>query len=187
MASKVEIINQALGSIGALRIAAADEDSENARHMNSIYDVTVKGLLRGHPWSFAKKETALSQVVEDPVLDDYEYIYTLPSDFVKLTKTSQQPTYSHKIKGKRLYSNASSINIEYIYFVEDPTVFDDSFVEALAGELAAKIAYSLTRDKEVAKIAIALAKSTLMTAKNMNAQEVTPDAPTNDTWINSRV
>ena len=57
---------------------------------------------------------------ETPLLTDYLYIYQLPSDFLRLNKTNQEPDYSHKIKGKKLYSNSNTLIIEYGKKIEDP-------------------------------------------------------------------
>jgi hypothetical protein len=186
MASDVEIINTALRGLGAVSIAARTEDSENARKMNAVYDIFLKSLLRIHPWSFAKKETTLSRLTDSPVLDDYIYIYSLPSDFVRLNKTSVEPSYSHKIKGRKLYSNADSISIEYVYFNDDPSTYDDMFVDAFAARLAAELCYAITRDKDMVKIKWQEYASKLRLAQSQNGQEVSIDEFQQDQWLNSR-
>ena len=139
MSSKVEIINLALRSLGAVSIASPDEDVENARKIEAGYDMYLRSYLRTHPWSFAKKETALSLLATTPVLtDDFLYIYALPSDYVRLLKTNVEPDYNHKIKGRKLYSNATGVSIEYIYFCTDPVEYDGTFVDAFAAKLAAE-------------------------------------------------
>ncbi len=188
MASKVEIINSALRSLGAVSISAVDEDSENARKAVATYDICLRSLLRCHPWSFAKKESVLSRIAGTPILsDDYTYMYTLPSDYIRLTKTNQEPTYSHKIKGKVLYSNCDSISIEYVFYCTDTVMYDDTFVSALAAMLASELAYSITRDKDIAAASKKEFLFKLGYAKNINAMEVTPDDPTCDDWINARI
>lgn len=187
MASKVEIINMALRGLGADPIASLSEGTENARKMLTAYPICLKGLLRLHPWSFNKKETALSLISTAPVLTDFAYIYTLPSDFVRLNKTSVEPDYAHKIKGRNLYSNANAVSIEYGYYLDDPTQYDDAFVETLAAKLAAELCYSITREKDMAKIKWEEFNTKLRLAKSLNGQEVTPDEPQNDSWLNSRL
>jgi hypothetical protein len=186
MASKVEIINSALRSLGADSISAPDEDSENARKMDSVYDIVLKSMLRAHPWSFAKKESALSRTSDAPVLDDFTYIFTLPPDFIKLTKTDVEPTYSHKIKGRALYSNSDAVSIEYIYFCEDTSQFDDAFVEAFAAKLAAELCFAITAKANLIEVKWAEFKQKFNQARSMNAMEITPDSAICDTWINSR-
>lgn len=187
MASKVEVINLALTSLRAAPIALPLEDTENGRKMDAIYDLKLKALLRSHPWSFAKKETALSQLSITPVLDDYTYVYQLPADFILLLKTDVEPDYSHKIKGKRLYSNSEAVSIEYIYFCDDPNEYDATFIDTLAALLAAELCYSITADKAMVDIKWKEYILKLKVAKSLNGQEVTPDEAQNDEWLNSRL
>jgi len=188
MASKVGIANLALRGLGAVSIASLTEDSENARKVNACYAEVLKSTLRLHPWSFAKKESVLSRLTETPILtDDFTYIYQLPSDFIRLLKTNQEASgYAHKIKGRRIYSDANTLSIEYIYYCDDPTLYDDSFTETLAARIAAEIAYAVTGDKQLIEIKWAEYKQKLAMARSINGQECTPDTPTLDDWMNSR-
>jgi hypothetical protein len=60
MSAKFNIINLALRRLGQDPIATVGEDTENYRKVDDIYDLNLKSLLRSHPWSFAKKEVALT-------------------------------------------------------------------------------------------------------------------------------
>ncbi|MFA5388868.1 MAG: hypothetical protein WC312_03840 [Candidatus Omnitrophota bacterium] len=120
MAAKFKIINLALRRLGQDPITALGEETENYRKVNDIYDLLLKSLLRSHPWSFNKEEISLTALSETPILEDYTYVFQLPADFVRLNKTSVEPVYSHKIKGRKLYSNSNAIKIEYGRFIADP-------------------------------------------------------------------
>lgn len=189
MATKIEIINAALQINGQERISLLTENTENARRMLSIYDVSLKELLRLHPWSFAKKEASLSLIDEDPLLtDDYLYIFSLPPDFLRLLKTDVESSgYSHKIKGMRLYSNSNAVKIEYIYYMASEQQLDSTFTAAFIAKLAYETAYAMTGDTNLPKLRESEYTKKLNTAKSANGQEVTPDEPTNDTWLNSRI
>jgi len=187
MSSKVDMINVALVGLRAEPIALPIEGNEVGRKVLVVYDPLLRAYLRSHPWSFAKKEAALSRVDVTPELDDYDYVFTLPPDFVKLLKTDVEPDYSHKIKGRRIYSNSTTLSIEYIYFNEDPNSYDDSFVEAFAAKLAAELCYSITGDKKLVEIKWAEFKVKNDLAKSANGQEQTLDEPVSTTYINSRV
>ena len=187
MASKVEIVCATLRSLGDQGIASLTEDNENARKILAVYDIHLRSMLRAHPWSFNKKEVALSQLIDEPVLEDFTYIYQLPSDFIRLNKTSVEPDYSHKIKGRRLYSNADAVSIEYGYYLDDPTQYDDAFVEAFVAKLAAELCYSITRNEKMVTVKWSEFSSKYSIAKNINAMEVTPDEGQNDTWLQSRL
>ena len=187
MASKVEIINMALRSLGADTITDITEDSENARKMDSIYDIVLKSLLRLCRWSFAKKESTLSRISGAPILTEYAYIYGLPSDFLGLNKTTVEPSYSHKIKGRYLYSNATAVSIEYTYFCDEPDQYDALFADAFAARLAAELCFSITAKPALIEVKWKEFKEKLNVARSANGQEVTPDEAQCDTWINARI
>lgn len=187
MASKVDIVSAVLRSLGEVGIAALTEDNENARKVLAVYDIHLRSMLRAHPWSFNKKETTLSQLIDEPILDDFTYIYQLPPDFIRLNKTSVEPTYSHKIKGSKLYSNADKVIIEYGYYLDDPSQYDDAFVEAFIAKLAAELCYSITRNENMVKVKWSEFTSKFSIAKNLNAMEVTPDEGQNDSWLQARL
>jgi hypothetical protein len=106
---------------------------------------------------------------------------------VRLNKTSVEPDYSHKIKGRKLYSNVNSISIEYGYYLDDPTQYDDAFKEMFAAKLAAELCFAITRDKDMVKIKWAEFQTKLNIARSLNGQEVTPDEENRSLWLNSRI
>lgn len=86
--------------------------------------VTYKCLIAHTSGTFSTDLAAAYWVAatdyEVPVLDDYDYIFKLPNNFIRLNKTSVEPDYSHKIKGRKLYSNSDEVSIEYAIKCEDP-------------------------------------------------------------------
>jgi len=186
MASKVDICNLALTQLGADRIVAIDEDSENARKMNAVYTRILRSTLRKHPWNFACKEVTLATLAETPVIDDYTYVFQLPSDFIRLVKTDLAETDDYKILGRKIYSNESTLKIKYVYYVEDPNEYDDLFTDTLAARLAAELAFSISGDKALAKLANDIYRDKLREAKTIDSQEETPDQLTANEWLDAR-
>lgn len=181
------MINLALVSLREEPIALPIEGNEIGRKVLVVYDLLLRSYLRSHPWSFAKKEKALSRVDVTPVLDDYKYVFTLPPDFIKLLKTNVEPDYSHKIKGRRIYSNSATLSIEYIYFNEDPNSYDDAFVEAFSAKIAAELCYSITGDKKLVEIKWAEFRLKNNAARSANGQEQSLDEPQSGMFLNSRL
>lgn len=66
--SKLDIANKALAMLGARKITSfLEEDSVEADAINDVYDDILKEVLSEHPWSFAQKRIALTNVVPDDV------------------------------------------------------------------------------------------------------------------------
>ena len=187
MSTKLEVINAAMTSLRATHLVTVGEDTEVGRKVTAGYEIILRALLRSFVWSFAKKEVALVISATAAVLDDYEYVFDLPTDFVRLLKTSVEPDYTHKIKARCLYSNSDAVSIEYIYFIDDPENYDDAFVDAFVAKLAAELCYAITADKKLVEIKWAEFKVKNNIARSANGQEQTPDAPQADLWLNSRI
>lgn len=70
--------------IGAKTIQSFEDNTENARRCAAIYASTRRGLLRMHPWSFAKKRAQLAPVSTHPAFG-YSNAFPLPKDFCVYT------------------------------------------------------------------------------------------------------
>ena len=85
VSNKASKINNIIGlsMIGAKAIQSFEDNTENARRCAAIYASTRRGLLRMHPWSFAKKRAQLAPVTTHPTFG-YENSFPLPRDFVRV-------------------------------------------------------------------------------------------------------
>lgn len=182
----VNIANLALTELGADRISALDDQSTNARHVSTIYYPLLRRCLRRGFWNFALAEVALSKTTDVPVLSDYSSVFQLPSDFIRLRKTSLGEGYSYKIKGRKIYCNSTSLSIEYVWFNTDPNTWDDSFIELFVKELQSALAYLITGSAAVKQAIDAEKRIAGSNALAVNSQEVTPDAPKCGSWISGR-
>lgn len=185
MASKIEICNLALTGLGADRIVALTDDTENARKLNAVYTRLLRAMLRLHPWNFAAKEATLATLAVTPLLD-YDYAFQLPSDYVRIVKTDLDPSDTYKIVGKRIYCNVDNLKIKYVYFADDPNEYDDTFIDAFAARLASELAFAISNNESLQKTAIAIYKEKLREAKTIDSQEESPDQLTANEWLDSR-
>lgn len=185
--TKIELINAALTVLGQEPITSVtDPDNETARKVNRIYDTVRRAVLRKHFWNFAMKEVELSLLTTVPVLDDFTTVFQLPTDFIRLKKTSLGDDDAYKIKGKTIYCNADTLMIEYVYDCTDPNAFDSTFIEAFAAALAGTLGYSITTNATLAKNVQDGARDALQNAKSIDSQEETPDKPRSGSWIRAR-
>src|SRR5690348_10305177 len=89
--SKISLANLACIKMGVLTISSFDDGSEPARIIGLIYDQCREHLLEEHPWSFATKTVALSQLSYTPpdFGDGASIAYALPADYLKAYMVSQ--------------------------------------------------------------------------------------------------
>jgi hypothetical protein len=89
---RVDIANLALGMIGAKRITALSDSTEEARVINNVYDTIRDKVLCEHAWTFAQKRAALIDMTRtdqdtwvtatDYEVDDIVYDLTLAKYYI---------------------------------------------------------------------------------------------------------
>ena len=80
-------------------------------------------------------------------LDEYTYLFSLPSDILRIQRLISA-TSDYKREGTYILTDDDVVSIEYIASITTVSVYDPSFVNALAVKLAAELAGSLAgKDK----------------------------------------
>jgi len=146
--SKVSIVNKALTLVGATPITALDDDTNNARNANRVYELSLKAILAECKWNFATKRALLT--VSADTLAWYDtgetVIYTRPTDIVKIFGTSYRPAVFRE-EGDYIISDTAALGIRYVYYLDDPTKYSSQFIEAFIDKLASDIAYSIVNSR----------------------------------------
>jgi hypothetical protein len=172
MASKVGICNTALTFLGADRITAITDNTENARRLNAIYDQCLEDVLRSHPWNFSITRVALALLATTPAFG-YDYEFQLPTNCLRLVEVSDGTNVltDYKVEGRKILTDYTTIYIKYITVVSDPNQYTSQFIFVLASRLAAELAYAITNNKSTAELAAQVYQARLQTAKETDAQE----------------
>lgn len=148
MTSKIEICNMALAKIGSDSfITTIDDGTKSARHLKIFYETSRDSLLRSHLWKFARKRAVLAPDATSPLFDGGNY-FTLPVDCLRVVGADDDYTYSYErwyVENGKIIADTDTLNIVYIYRVEDESLFDSIFVEAFATKLAHDLAMPLTQ------------------------------------------
>ncbi len=82
--------------------------------------------------------------------DDLLYIFYLPTDFLKITKLSDNDV-SYEIVGNRLIADEEALSLKYTYSNDDPTLYSSQFSTAISTRLASEICFNLTHSRTEAK------------------------------------
>jgi hypothetical protein len=181
----VEICNLALTSLGADTIMSLDEDTENARRLKVLYIPVLKDLLRAHPWNFASRRASLAQLSETPPFG-FTFYYQLPTDCLRAIEINEDPTINFVVEGRRLLCNEESVDLKYIAYIKDPTLFDANFVALLAARLEAGVAYSITNSRTLSKDRWDIYFAMVKTARSSDAQEGKAQRTETHRWISKR-
>lgn len=193
--SEVQICNEALQNIGADDyITSLLENTPNAIECNLRYNTARKALLRMHNWNFAIKRAALNKEVSTPAFN-FGNQFTLPSDYLKVVMTGLEERYSssyakpisgtfeisnvpnrigpdnYKIEGRKLITDAASVEIVYIADITDTAQFDATFTQLLARYLGALISYKVVGSKSEREDQMSIFKQELDEYQSIDSQE----------------
>ena len=192
MASIVDICNGSLNQLGATTIVSLTEDSKNARLCNARFTQIRDSVFRSHPWNCLQKRLELSSSTDTPAWG-YSFKYDLPGDCLRLLRILDYDS-DHKVEGRSILSNNSSMKILYISRVTDPNQYDENLRETLSAALAADIAYAITSNNTTQQNMIAIYQDKLRDARFVDStegQNIDQDLGMSDqidssTFINSR-
>ena len=169
MASVVDICNGALNQLGASTILSLTEDSKNARLCNARYTQVRDSLFRSHTWNCLQKRVQLAQDTDTPPWG-FSNQYTLPPDCLRLLRILDYDS-DHKVEGRKILTNNTSMKILYIARVEDPNEYDELLRETLSAALAADIAYAVTSSNPVSQNMYRLYQEKLREARFVDSTE----------------
>lgn len=141
MASKIQLISNALILIGDLPITSLEGNSRAQTVANNLYDNIVENELSKHRWGFARKKAQLGLTAETPVGDEWQSVYQLPTDMITLIKI--EPSIPYQILGDKVYCNYSgALYCDYIHKPSEgnwPPYFAKMIEYALAMDFAPSI------------------------------------------------
>ena len=192
MASIVDICNGALNQLGASTIITLTEDSKNARLCNARFTQIRDSVFRSHPWNCLQKRVELAADTDTPAWG-FTSQFTIPADCLRVLSILDFDS-DHKIEGRKILTDNSSMKILYVSRVTDPNEYDELLRETISAALAADIAYAVTSSNPTASNMYKLFQDKLKEARfvdstegqNMNPEKGMADVIGADTFINSR-
>ena len=188
---EVEVCNAALSMLGAARITDLVTDTSQAAILcNLFYSQCRDSVLSAYPWNFAIERADLGAPLASTDADapvwGFVYGFTLPTNPYCLRVLETEDHITHRIEGRVLYTDESSINIRYIARVESPAQFSDGFKIALCANMAMYLAMPITKSKTIMDAMSALYTYQLAQAQQFDTQEGTPDEIDSDEMLYAR-
>lgn len=196
MASKISIINMALGWLGAPPIAGLTEKRPEAIYASQYYDSALEQTLRDHRWNFAQRRKRLAALdVPDGYQGVYENAYALPVDCLHahtvLDEAENSFPFIVALAGdggsKIILTNVGSAYLAYTALVTVPELYDPNFVRAMSRRLAADIAVPILKNNaQKVQEAETLYDRELTKAKLSDYREGKPEEEEDVSWIQAR-
>jgi hypothetical protein len=188
MASVTSICNRGLQLLGAARILDITDNTRNGRACNACYDAVRQGEIRKHRWRFAIKRATLAPLTETDPHGEFDYIFQLPADCLKVLKPEDDIYCDWQIEGRKLYTNdGDTLNLRYLYDVTDPNEMDSNFREMVSAKMAQEMCEEITQSNTKKADAKESYKEAKSEAKRSNAFETIPAEPASDSWVDARL
>jgi len=182
--SRTEIVNKALTLVGANPIVSIDDDQQNARVVNRVYELSLRSILSEAPWRFALRRVLLAQTTDEPEWYDTGevYVYQQPNECIRIFRASDRKAV-WKPLGETIVSDTNGLGVEYVYYLNTPSKYTSSFVEAFVDKLCADIAFMILNSRTVAQGFLEKYEEvSLAKAMAENAQVGTPEYMQDDAW-----
>ena len=183
----ISICNLALMMVGIPAITSFQDENNNAKLCKTFFPVLRDRVLRDHTWSFATAGYDLQCLAEKSIDPEYRYVCALPGDVIRVIEIVGNRPY-RRVENKILVQELPATLI-YTRRVEDPGLFDETFVEALQYLLAAEIGMSNTRDAQLINMYRQEYEKRLALARSIDSQEnryAMQNRPQRSSWIKSR-
>jgi hypothetical protein len=203
MSTAIEICADALANLGindtVTSITAPTTKAERA--LTRVYTKCKRKLLGKSDWQFARRYAVLDGDTLPPGVP-YSYAYALPNDVIKVRRVNPQRLILGSTRSKFMQALDEDGTAKFLYCDDPPTageypiieytalvdesLFDQEFEDALAWEIAARVAVELRADAKLATLAIRMAEAVLSTAMATDLNENEPDAAADADYIKDR-
>lgn len=187
---KIDICNRALLLINRKFINSLDDNSIEATYCNFIYNATKKYVLSAYPWKcLLKKITLYANGKNKQSYDDYDYMYVLPMDIIRVVYVNDSKDY--KRVGNTLFCNHNNISLEYIANITEDKI-EDYILNLISIKLAIDLSVSLGSDLSMHNYLKKIYDDEFKQASKMDSHNGRPVINLDDynsqsnIWLNSR-
>jgi len=173
----VALASRALIRIGAAPISSFDDGSVEAEIAGALFGPVRDGLLSAYAWGFATGQLNLTELATPPVAD-YDRAFQLPNDYLRALSAGtghKGRGLNYRIARGALHTNAADVILTYIFRPEEeefPPYFDQALIARLAAEFCIPITESTSRTETL----FSLADNEYKRARQIDAQQDTPNA-----------
>lgn len=171
MTTAVTICSNALLELGADPINSLEEGTKFARLCANLYPSLRDDVLRAHYWKCATKRVILSPLEEKPAFG-WAYQFKLPGDWLRTVQVGDQycqPDYEQE--GMNLLMRVSECKLKYVWRNEVEASWSRNLIRQMEIEMAARLAYAVTKSTTVRDSKLQEAMAHLKVAKAIDGQD----------------
>lgn len=173
--------------LGDSPISALNDNTNRAKICSHFYEEVRDATIRAFPWNFATRYLNFGAALSTPPAFEFTTAHQLPvNPYVLRVRELSDRSIRHKVVGRELYSNESTINAICLVRIEDEAEFDALFREAFAARLAAMLAWPLTKNRQLQRDSWDVYLSLLQEGREIDSHEGTSDDIESEALIDVR-
>jgi len=172
----VALASRALIRIGAAPITSFDDGTATSEVAGALFGPVRDALLSAYAWSFATGQVALNELSTAPIAD-FDKAFQLPNDFLRALSAgagTKGRGLRYRISRGALHTNSDEVIFTYIFRPEEEE-FPPYFDQALITRLSAEFVIPITENTSRAETAFRLAEVEFKRARQIDAQQDTPN------------
>ena len=186
--SPVAVCSRALILVGAEPITSFDDGNNEALIASNMYEDVARSSLLNTRWRFSTNQAVLNRLSDAPT-GRFDAAYQLPSGWLMTHVVTVNDTpIEYQTHGDKLFCNeaASSELVLDLTYRADEQGWPSYFTIAVEYELASVFAVSLARDQSLAQLMSQQAATSMMRARNLDAQQQTTRKLSTSRFITNR-
>lgn len=193
--NRLEIYNMALGFIGTRTIGSPNEHTPEAIQCELYWDRARRSALRDFPYRFAVRRFRLPEKeLPEVYAGEWTHCYGLPDTVLKVVRIhdggkrglNKTPYAIHLgDEGEVILCDVETAMADCVVDVEDITLWDEAFVNAMARKLACLICVPLCKGESKLNGLVQLYQASIPVAEGADASE-SYDRKADDSWIRAR-
>lgn len=186
MATSVSVCSNALQMLGAKPINDFDERTEHARLCANLWPSVRDDLLRAHPWNCAIKRVILAPLAAAPAFD-FGYQFELPGDWLRTIQVGRKGCpLEYRSEGTSLLACVTALPLVYLFRNDVVQSWSTNLVELAELQMAAKMAYAVTKSSSVRDSFRDEFARAFRVAKAVDGQDDPPEEFDSGTLLESR-
>ena len=173
--SAIDVCSRALILVGAEPITSFDDGNNEALIASNMYEDVARASLLNTRWRFSTNQAVLNRLSDAPT-GRFDAAYQLPSGWLMThVVTVNDSPIEYQTYGDKLFCNeaaSSELVLDFTYRADEQG-WPSYFTIAVEYELASVFAVSLARDQSLAQLMTQQAATSMMRARNLDAQQQT--------------
>jgi len=186
--SAIDVCSRALILVGAEPITSFDDGNNEALIASNMYEDVARASLLNTRWRFSTDQAVLNRLSDAPT-GRFDAAYQLPSGWLMTHVVTVNDTpIEYQTYGDKLFCDQSAnseLVLDFTYRANEQG-WPSYFTIAVEYELASVFAVSLARDQSLAQLMTQQAATSMMRARNLDAQQQTTRKLSTSRFITNR-